>query len=151
MMKTLMTVAVAAFVLAGCQTYSPLPPGLNQSAEVSGYFRYQKRSHYKVFVKTPQIGNEDGGWWSTYNAHSPPGWLPEPEFCRAFDGLSQELDGGLGVCNWMDKEQKAIDGASMRVLWGEGRSPSSSRRPRSDEQFTRELADAVCELPHEMA
>ena len=79
-------------------------------------------------------------------------WLPEPEFRGVSNGLSEKLDGGgLNAREWMDKEPQGINEASMRVLWGNGKSALTPQQPRSDEQLTRQLADALRQLPHEMA
>tara|TARA_R110000751_G_scaffold153151_5_gene258272 strand:+ start:175 stop:672 length:498 start_codon:yes stop_codon:yes gene_type:complete len=51
----------------------------------------------------------------------------------------------------MDKEPERINDASMRVLWGNGEATSPPQRPRPDKQLCCQLADALCELPYEMA
>jgi len=81
-------------------------------------------------------------------------WAVEPEFCGMVDGVSQKLDGGgLNASEGSSTESNTREAseARMSIMWIERQDWIASHRQKSEEQFTRELADALSKLPHGLA
>lgn len=81
-------------------------------------------------------------------------WLPEPEFRRMVDGLSERMDGGIDGRDRVD----SVEGSSrlpedlVRAMWESWASLGASpHRQGSDEQLAGELAHAMSELPYDYA
>jgi DNA (cytosine-5)-methyltransferase 1 len=78
-------------------------------------------------------------------------WAVEPDVCGMADGLFQGLyGGGLDDGQGLRSQIRAVQlhEAVLRVMRGNGGAGSSSQGRRSDQQLSRELADALCQLPH---
>ena len=81
-------------------------------------------------------------------------WTVEPDVCGMVDGISPKLDeGGINDSQRMDtnSNKKETSEARMSVLWFVRTDWIVSQRRKSEEQFTRELAIALSELPHGLA
>lgn len=81
-------------------------------------------------------------------------WDIEPDVRGMVDGLSEKLDGGKidasqGVGS--EENKRSLSEERMRILWFNASAWLTPQGQESDEQFTRELANALSELPHDIA